>query len=246
MITVKLSGDDFDRNGFVYVGQIAHAVLDALGGKVAFTCKTSAWFIEPSVSATDTRERYPILRERAVWAEIDAAVMAGHLRPIDPDTRAQRGRDDIVDAVVPLDAVRVWGEAIGSYRFVVEDAKVEKVGAGDTAADDPALPWAGKATSALPATAKEIAAAFPVPWADKWPDRLKKAAGGKSYQWLTGTVVHRGSRKPGDANTYSPAAVAFALVLQGEMTRAACDAAIKRCFPAWLDEWNSKCEYLQS
>jgi len=121
-----------------------------------------------------------------------------------------------------------------------------KVGAGDRAADDPALPWAGEATSALPVTAKEIAAAFPVTWVDKWPERLKKAAGGKSYQWLTGTVVHRGSPKPGDANTYNPAAVAVALALHGDMTRAACDAAIKRCFPAWLDEWNSKAEYLKS
>lgn len=121
----------------------------------------------------------------------------------------------------------------------------QNVGAGDTAEDDAALPWAGKATSALPATAKEIAAAFPVKWADKWPERLKNAASGKSYLWLTGTVVHRGSRKPGDANTYSPAVVAAALVLHGDMTRAACDAAIKRCFPAWLDEWNSKAEYLK-
>jgi hypothetical protein len=90
------------------------------------------------------------------------------------------------------------------------------VSAGETAADDTVPPWAGEA-SALSVTAKEIAAAFPVTWADKWPERLKKAAGGKSYQWLTGTLVRRGSRKPGDANTYSPAAVAAALVLRGEI-----------------------------
>jgi hypothetical protein len=121
----------------------------------------------------------------------------------------------------------------------------QKIGAGNTAADGTAVPWAGEATSALPVTAAEIATAFPVAWVDQWPNRLRKAAGGTAYQWLTGTVVHRGSRKPGDANTYNPAVVAVALVLRGEMTRAACESIIKRCFPAWIDDWNRKAEYLK-
>lgn len=116
---------------------------------------------------------------------------------------------------------------------------------GGTATDNVVSPWPSKATSASPATAKEIALAFPVPWRKHWPERLRKAANRTAYGWLAETALHRGSRKPGDCNTYSPSAVAIALVLKKEMSRAACDAAIRTHFPKWLDEWNSKSDYLK-
>ena len=118
-----------------------------------------------------------------------------------------------------------------------------KVGAGATASDVP--PLLQKSATGKPATQEEIVKAFPIEGG--WGDKLKKAPSG-AYKWLDGTWAHVGSQKPGDATTYYPVKVAIALAASNpqRMTLAACDLAIKRLFPKWWDEWESKSELLRN
>lgn len=100
-----------------------------------------------------------------------------------------------------------------------------------------------KPREAKPATQREIESAFPI--RGGWGDKLKKAPSGK-YKWLSETWVHVGSQKPGDATTYNPAAIAIALVASSKLSLTICDNAIKRHFPAWMSEWETKSELLRN
>jgi hypothetical protein len=90
-----------------------------------------------------------------------------------------------------------------------------------------------------PATAKQIEEAFPIQWGDK----LKKAPSGK-YQWLEGTWIRKGQRKPGHAAAYNPALIAVALVTNNRLGKNECAKAISRNFPKWVQEWEQRVEFL--
>lgn len=159
MLTVTLDDKDFDCNGFVYVKSIANAVLDAMGGKVKRLELYPAWpkFIGPPspFPVQYEIERYPILKQRAVWEKIDAAVAARHLRPIDSTTTADRERYDFVDAVVPFDEVVLWGKTIGYYSFQRANATGD---ADKVAADETAVKVSLGGTTAIQKTPKELRA----------------------------------------------------------------------------------------
>lgn len=122
----------------------------------------------------------------------------------------------------------------------VANVEPEKFGASGTDEDD-VEPRMDAATTPPPASREEIEAAFPV---RTWGDKLQKAPSGK-YKWLDETWIKKGTRKPGDATTYNPVAIAVALIEHKDLTYATCDKCIKRHFPAWCDEWESKAEYLK-
>lgn len=98
-------------------------------------------------------------------------------------------------------------------------------------------------TKARPVSRGEIEAAFPIK--EGWGDRLQKAPSGR-YKWLDGTWVRKGTRRPGDATTYNPAAVAVALVVSGKMKLSACKLVMQQSFPDWFADWESKAEYLEN
>jgi hypothetical protein len=110
--------------------------------------------------------------------------------------------------------------------------------------DSQMAPTAAIQAGPAAATAEQIKSAFPIKGG--WGDKLSKAAGEKKYKWLDATWIHKGSRKPGDATTYSPVEIACALVCEKRKTINECGKAISEHFPEWLDEWNSKAESLQN
>ena len=212
--------------------------------------------------AAECLHRHAGERTDAMQRKLLAAANKGDLKVYEPSKKAryEYGSDKDAKEARPFYEETFWtdlniwledNEKRITWRFPAPASQTQasdsqQVGAGDTAAELTSQLWAGNPISAVPATAQEIAVAFPVAWAEKWSERLRKAAGGKSYKWLAGTVVRRGRRKPGDANTYNPVAIAIALVLRKDMSRAACDTAIKRHFPTWLDDWTARSELLNN
>jgi hypothetical protein len=140
----------------------------------------------------------------------------------------------------PPEYLRAWLDANG--------VPVPQVGAGEAAIVDGGgtvnapMPKPLGDLPTKPATQEQIELAFQIEGG--WGDKLKKAPSG-TYKWLAGTWIRKGTKTPGNSTTYNPAAVAAALVLTRRMTFAACDSAIRNYFSEWLDEWESKADYLK-
>lgn len=134
MITVKLTYDAFDRNGFAILGRVADAVLIAMrvGTVTTHGERGRAWQLKaalvPSetelehikavrIIDTSTREHFDFEAERNLWKRIDAAVQAGILSPVDSKSHKRRERGDLYDAVVPFEQLNLWGTTNGLYEF---------------------------------------------------------------------------------------------------------------------------------
>lgn len=159
MIIVSLRADDFDSNGFVFVGGIVEAILDATEKKNVVKTKTFRYhpcLIDPDDSlpsnvqagtiVEDIIERHSILSERKIFSEINRAIVAGDLTVFGRNGIGRCAKEDIPLGIVTFPELAAWGQKVGIYQFRRADADsgskgdAIKVGAGGTEVEKPDIP----------------------------------------------------------------------------------------------------------
>lgn len=173
-----------------------------------------------------------------VWLDEFEQVYKGQVERVSFMEPKRAGDDELILAPMLDGATRTMVLA-GFVRGVHEYEQALPEVAGDTLKES----LCETATKARPATQDEIKTAFQINGG--WGDRLQKAPSGK-YKWLEGTWVRKGSKMPGDATTYNPAAVAVALVASSKMNLHVCNLVMQRAFPDWFAEWERKVDYLKN
>lgn len=173
MLTVPLTNEDCDKDGFPIVRKVAEAIMRSMGIK--------RW-------VRDGIKRWPPLVEREVWGKIRDGVVSGILHPLAPNgdpkgKHTNRDRNDIVDALVPLNQLQDWGQRIGLYAFEVKPS---------ASADNKSVRRRGrkpgpqrellqKILSALETWAKECDETFD---SMKMPGQVGSATEDGSFHWL--------------------------------------------------------------
>lgn len=129
MIVVNLRADDFDSNGFVFVGGIVEAILDATEKKNVVKTRVLRYhpcLIDPDSLPSDVQagtivediiERHSILSERKIFSEINRAIVAGDLTAYGRNGIGMCAKEDIPLGIVTFPELAAWGQKVGIYQF---------------------------------------------------------------------------------------------------------------------------------
>lgn len=93
MLDVTLSGDDLAKGGLVKIGRVPLAIAEANGSE---NIKQA---------------------ERKIFAQINAGVQCGQLRPLSPETLEPLSRHDYGTGIVPFAELVAWGHSTKLYDF---------------------------------------------------------------------------------------------------------------------------------